>query len=346
MTKQDPRKKGLEALKARRAGKKGPSALSDSESASETAEDDVVDEPSERRSRLRLDRRNADDGEWIDGDEDEEDWIIEDEDEGEQADWRAEMPLKYTSHAHLPAKDQFKRVVEWMIQKKLNPAFNREDEVYDIAFRKTDDEAKGYAGSKFSSSVWRPLFFRALKARPDFNDARIEGEALPGGCEACGRSNHKASWTITFSGEAYHPKTLEPLKDMDEDEDDDDDGDSADAGSLDIDGNQLPTQQFEFRIGRHCKSNAFIAHSLLHWVWHLNDWVLQWLDSQGYLAPERLVEREAWSVKKRGTFANGVVDEMDQEGELKALRRDFKNRIEEASSKKVAAFGRADEVER
>ena len=253
------RQKSLEKLKAQRAGKSVAATASDS--SSEAVEQSAVDHMWQRSSRLRQETEEADDN---------DDFIIEDEDE----DWRTEMPLKFSAQAHMEAKNYFKHVVEWMVHKKLNPAFNRDDELYVMSFQKIDDEAKGFAGSKFSSSIWRPLFLRALKARPEFNDVEDDSVILPMGCEACGHTTHPARWRVSFSGKAYHPHTLEPLKEEDEQEDDDDDEeDAADDQSYDIDGNRVPAERHEFKVGRHCKSNAFIAHSLLHWRWHLNEWV-------------------------------------------------------------------------
>ena len=273
-------------------------------------------------------------------DEDVESFVVEDEDGGEDASWRNEMPLELSSHSHMDIKEYFKQGVEWMVHRKLNPAFNREDPLYVMAFRKIDDEAKGYAGSKFTSSSWKPEFKRALEARPDFTDVEDTSPVLARGCEACGRTTHPAKWRVTFSGGAYDPKTLESLK-----EEDSDDSENE-TQSHDADGHTLARQDYEFQVGRHCKSNAFIAHSLLHWRWHLNQWVLQWLEAQGYTTPERLVEREGWSTKRRGHFANKTIDEMVENKEIKSLWRDFKRRLEEARSSKVAAFGRGYEVRR
>ena len=331
-TRKTPAQKRLEELRARRAGKTVPTTNSD-ESSSEVVEDNSTQDDWGLQRRTQPTIPDNDDEDFID-----------DQDEIDEAEWRTEMPIEHTSYLNLKADTYFKDVVEWMVHRKLNPAFKREDQLYTIAFRKIDDEAKGFAGSKFTSSIWRPLFHRALRARPDFNDT-LDGSTLPHiGCDACGNSTHPAPWRLTFSGGAYHPDSLEPLKD--EEDDDEDDDEDADARSHDVEGNRLPTQGHEFRVGRHCKSNAFIAHSLLHWRWHLNQWVLGWLEAEGYTTPARIVAREAWSLKRRTDFANRVVDEMETKREIKALRRDFKNRLEEARSKKAAAFGRPDEVNR
>ena len=86
---------------------------------------------------------------------------------------------------------------------------------------------------------------------------------------------------------------------------------------------------------RFCKANATFAHALLHWRYHLNEWVLDWLKNQGYTSAEKIVERENWSIKKRGDFGNKVVDEMEEKGEIKALYRDFKINLEAAREAKV-----------
>lgn len=89
---------------------------------------------------------------------------------------------------------------------------------------------------------------------------------------------------------------------------------------------------------RFCKSNASIAHSLLHWRFHLNEWVLDWLRSAGHTAPAKIVEREAWTTKRRREYANGVVDAMEEAGEIAALWRDFKLNLDEARDYRGGRF--------
>ena len=328
--KQTARARQLEMLRARRQGKDVTAALDESDPSSQAAEEDH----SPRRGFTQ--QRYLEPDAIREGDD--ESFVVEDEDEGDDASWRNQIPLELSSHSHMDIKEYFRHVVEWMVHRKLNPAFDRHDPLYAMAFRKIDDEAKGYAGSKFTSASWKPEFKRTLEARPDFTDVEDTSPVLAQGCEACGRSSHPARWRITFSGGAYDPKTLEPLKEEDPDDSD------AETQSYDVDGHALAREDYEFQVGRHCKSNAFIAHSLLHWRWHLNQWVLQWLETQGYTKPERLVEREGWSIKKQGQFANRTIDEMVENQEIKSLWRDFKTRLEEARSSKVAAFGRGGEV--
>lgn len=87
---------------------------------------------------------------------------------------------------------------------------------------------------------------------------------------------------------------------------------------------------------RFCKANAETAHALSHWRYHLNQWVLDWLQAQGYTSAEKILQREKWSIRKKRDYANEVVDNMEQKGEIKALYRDFKHNLEAAREAKVS----------
>ncbi|MBN6743394.1 DUF4211 domain-containing protein, partial [Acidithiobacillus sp. MC6.1] len=83
--------------------------------------------------------------------------------------------------------------VEWMVHRKINPAFSRDDEIYLQAFTKLDDEYQGYAKSKFVSSQWTAEFTRAIYARPILVErpcAGHEGYTVDGlpKCDVC---NHR-----------------------------------------------------------------------------------------------------------------------------------------------------------
>lgn len=47
------------------------------------------------------------------------------------------------------------------------------------------------------------------------------------------------------------------------------------------------------------------------------------------------MQREDWSIKKRSDYANKVVDEMEEKGEIRALYRDFENQLDVARNFKV-----------
>lgn len=85
---------------------------------------------------------------------------------------------------------------------------------------------------------------------------------------------------------------------------------------------------------RHCKGNAVLTHTLLHWRFNLYDWVVDYLDAkEGLSDPQRTVERENLSRKKRAKMANTVVDTMDKEGEIQRLWRDFHHTLKAARDK-------------
>ena len=266
-----------------------------------------------------------------------------------------EMPLEFTRHAHKKPLEHFKDAVEWMVHKKINPAFPRNDPVYLVAFRKLDDAVKGYAGSKFLSAAWNSHFLTSLKARPNFAVLEIPviGAISEGnGCEACNRRNHPGKYRITLSGRPYHNESLEPVSDGE----DEDISPIQHSRSL-----RIPDQGIHFSVGRYayefqqtrywlvlliaycrfCKSNAATGHALLHWRYHLNEWVVDWLEGQQYLTPERIVEREKWSTRRRGGQANEIVDFMEETGEIKALHRDFRINVKSAADAKVSVSGEA-----
>lgn len=86
-----------------------------------------------------------------------------------------------------------------------------------------------------------------------------------------------------------------------------------------------------------CAANAETAHSLLHWKYHLNDYVLDWLTNHGHTTHHKIIERENWSIKKRTNYANDVVDDMVKTGEMKTLYKEFKENLDAARSVKVRA---------
>ena len=242
-TQRDARQKQLEILKARRVRKgKGATgrnleATSDDDDFHNETDADGQSEDDWHADEIRKSLRSN-------NDEYEADFITDDDEEPPNLE---DMPLEFTLLAHKTIKEHFKDVVEWMVHKKLNPAFSRDDEIYRIAFRKVDDVVKGYAGSKFISSIWREDFQRALKARPGFNEVGESAGALSLGCQACGRSTHPATFRVSFKGKPYDPETLENLR---EDDDTTGDYDDDDDRSYDIDGNVLPSTEREFYIGR------------------------------------------------------------------------------------------------
>ncbi|KAJ9618905.1 hypothetical protein H2203_008721 [Taxawa tesnikishii (nom. ined.)] len=192
-------------------------------------------------------------------DEDDEGFVLEDEDGPSGV--PQGLPLAFTRFASMKAKDLFKYAVEWMVQKKINPAFQIDDEVYDLAFKKLDDEVAGLAGSKFRSSAWTQDFALALQARPQIAFAPINRKSaehfMRDKCDACNRSGHPATYEIQFQGKPYHRLTLEDVANGDDDED----FDSDESGSnhqnhgpdRDAKGRIILPEHTIFYVGKFCK---------------------------------------------------------------------------------------------
>ncbi|KAI7654872.1 hypothetical protein KC318_g13313, partial [Hortaea werneckii] len=284
-------------------------------------------------------------------DEDDEDFV----EEGEEGDGPTAipegMPIEFTPYARKKAKELFKFAVEWMVQKKLNPAFDMQNEIYDLTFRKLNDEIKGLAESKFESSVWTPNFRMAYRSRPEIAyEAYEEGDGAAGWrndgkCDACNRGGHPATWQVQFQGKPYHPTTLEDVSTRNDSEDDDSESDDAassnDADSDDGDqpgydhtGRQIPPANTIYYVGKFCMANARTAHTLTHWRWHLYQWAVMWLTKSGYMTDEKVVKRDGWSSTKRRKYANKVVDRMEADGVVSDLWREFRRNLDEARTSK------------
>ena len=163
-------------------------------------------------------------------DEYEEDFV-DDEDDKVGVDLGvAGVPLEFTYHANKKPFEHFKTEIEWMVHNKLNPAFNRYDDMYQLAHRKLDKEVEVFVGSKFSSSVWGEAFTKALQALPDLDRIDVP-TMLEHKCDACRRTNHPPKHKVTFSGKPYNRDTLEILEDDEDDEDEDDIEDEDDDES-------------------------------------------------------------------------------------------------------------------
>jgi hypothetical protein len=250
------------------------------------------------------------------------------------------LPMEFSSHSRMKARDLFKYAVEWMVQKKINPGFQKDDELYRISFLKLEDEVQGLAGSKFTSSIWRQQFTLALKARPGIKIIELTSGAKTvlgwPGCEACGRTSHPATYMIQFHGKPYVRNTLEVVESC-SDDDDDDDEDEDNGKCYDEQGREIPEDSRTWNIGVYCKNNAEIAHTLEHWRYHLNEWVVDWLLHRGHLHKDKVFERDGWSTNRKGKFANTIVDEMYAQGEITALYRDFRMQVDAARDTKIVS---------
>lgn len=150
-----------------------------------------------------------------------EDDFLDDEDDTVGVDLGvAGVPLEFTYHANKKPFEHFKAEVEWMVHNKLNPAFERHDEIYLLAHTKLDKEVEQYGSAKFLSAAWKEPFVRALKSRPEVSRFDVP-TMFEHKCDACQRSNHPPKNKLTFTGKRYNRDTLETIEDDDDDDDDD-----------------------------------------------------------------------------------------------------------------------------
>lgn len=349
--KKNPRQEALERLKRKRGG--ATIDISDDEPQQKEAEDEEDNYVDEENAAMsddevaedtilppRMARRAM-----FNRDDEDEGFVIDDEDAPLGV--PDNVPIAFTRYASMKAKELFKFAVEWMVQKKINPAFQIDDEIYDLAFKKLDDEVKGLAGSKFMSAAWTPEFTIVLQARPELESGRIDrGSAdhfLRDKCDACNRSGHPATYEVRFQGRPYHSITLEPVAAKDDEDSDSESSDSdsesdeeGHRGDMDSKGRQIPSADKIYYLGKFCMRNAEVAHSLNHWRYHLYEWVVDYLNQAGYNAPEKIVKRDGWSTRKRRKYANKIVDAMETDGKIKALYKDFKNEIDSARNANTA----------
>ncbi|KAE8375206.1 hypothetical protein BDV26DRAFT_20671 [Aspergillus bertholletiae] len=320
------RQQHLEALRRRRAGEKETDEISETQQSASDSEDGSNDgngdetegENSISQPRFRQQNEDSDVESSVASDEDldryEDDFVLEDGTLGAPSSLE-HMPFEFSRHSYKQLKDYFQDAVEWMVFNQLNPAFERSSPVYQVAFSKLEDEVKGRAGSQLISSVWNSNFRSALMARP-----RIEITGYPTlenhPCDACNRSGHPASSDMKLYGQAYSLETFEPLSDENSDTEDD-------KQERDRDGHVLPDEDTRFLLGRHCKNRATMAHTLIHWRFHLNEWVVDHLERMGYMSDDEVLRRSHWSQKKRTKKAAEAVGLMVYEGEIKKLWRDF-----------------------
>ncbi|KAJ5301458.1 hypothetical protein PENANT_c009G09930 [Penicillium antarcticum] len=330
----DNRLKNLEILRRRRAGLKEEESEDESEEQSdsdiqEVDQNDNKISPSTRQlSRKNQPEVDSDVESTITANEDldryEDDFVLEDE-QNDLGVPTEGIPLEFTRHAYKQPKDYFRDVVYWMVQNKLNPAFPRSDPMFRMAFAKLEDEVKGRSGSQLISSVWTPEFIYAIQARPSMEITAFPTEE-DHPCDACRRSGHPASFDLKPYDKAYSLETLEPLNEETSDSDEqskDDDNSEDDGKERDRDGHILPPEGTHFYLGRTCKGRADLAHTLIHWRYHLNEWVIDYLNGSGHMHDDEILRRNNLSTKKKTRHANHVLDQMVACGIVDGLWRDF-----------------------
>jgi hypothetical protein len=327
-------RKHLEILKRRRAGEKVPHT-SGTEDVGEVEPINIyrVSRNAPRYS-LSSDQSSADSS--ADSDpgpgntniEEDEDDFIEDDGAEHLGMPHPDIPLEFTSYASRKPRELFVHVIDWLVKNKISPAFDRHDPLWDLAFKKLDDEVKAQAGSRLISAAWSEPFVRTLLARPGLVVVRLPGdeEDYIRTCDACNRTNHPAQYDFKFSGKAYYHKTLEPVDNSDEEDEDN----PHDAASLDSKNHLLPSSHQHFYLGRYCAANAEMGHKLSHWLFHLNQNLLTYLEEQGVLSAEKIVARDKKSHSRREHEAEMIVDTMRETGVVDDLWKEFKSDLDDA----------------
>lgn len=331
------RQEALEALKRRRAGTTGPPAtgppatpgrrrrvVADTDSESEL---EVKEEPDSEANALDMFQEDQDDEQFID--DDPENVIGEPSANADLDEMREAFSI-----SRAKTKDLFDYAVEWMVMKKIHPGFEATKYTYTATFRKLDDEVKGLAGSKYTSSAWTADFTRAVRARPNLiiNDlSAAERAVISPHCEACNRTNHTASSELLLQGQPYDPETLEPVaSDSDSNSDSDSSGFSSDSEAM-LNYNhrkeRILPESHCFPVGSTCKANTQVAHTLYHWRYHLYQWVKDYLKAEGHLTPEKLVKRDSWSNRKRDKAARKILKAMKEKGQIRELYHSYKNQV-------------------
>ena len=174
------------------------------------------------------------------------------------------VPLQFSKVRYYKAKDLFKYAVEWMVQKKINPGFAMNDEIYQLTFIRLKDEAIGLGSLTYTSSAWTASFKHSLEARPELEYheiAKIDRFGL-NKCDACNRSGHPATWQVRFTGNVYDKDTLEEIEGDEEDENSevethDGSGQDYEKEIYDDKGNRIPPASTAFNLGRFVL-NSFI----------------------------------------------------------------------------------------
>ncbi|KAK3379725.1 hypothetical protein B0T24DRAFT_590263 [Lasiosphaeria ovina] len=288
------------------------------------------------------DNAAASDGEGSGSDKSIENFVVEDDETpmGVPADLLVDMPLQFTAHSHKPMKEHFRDALEWLVLRNINPGFEKDHELYKMAWKKLDDEVRGLAQSKFASSAWKKDFLMALRARPELTNAELHGGDAHEfqNCGACGRSNHPAKWVMSFSGPPYYKEANEEyfLEDVDVDSSDSSSShrdDEEEEEDVDEDGNRIPEEAKRWFIGSVCNSNAVTAHNLIHWKHALMDWVDATLEGDGYMLPGQLQKRAKMKPRKLYKTADKILKAWAERGLISDLYREFKNNIENARNK-------------
>jgi hypothetical protein len=295
----DKMRMALEKLKRRRERRQSGDKILSSEE-----ESNSEDSEAENHYTLRYQEQ-----EQADQDEYEDDFLDDEDMEDDLEDVLAQRPIQFTKWAHTDLEQLFSHAIEWLIQNKINPGFDRNADIYTETWRRLNNEILGMAESKFKSSSWVRDFIVSLESRPIMEETHEYAEDTGSDCQACNRSRHPATYKVALKGKPYDPKSLEPLE-PDEAEYYDYDRDVKDR--------EVPHER-EWFLGKTCFDNAKNAHLLEHWRYSLNVAVMDQLKESGVFKHKRIVERSDWSVIQKTRYTREVMDVWEKDG----VNRDF-----------------------
>jgi Domain of unknown function (DUF4211) len=239
-----------------------------------------------------------------DQDEYDDDFLDDENAEDDLEEVLAQRPIKFTKWANTDLEQLFSHAIEWLIQNKINPGFERNADIYTETWRRLNNEILVMAESKFKSSSWVRDFIVSLESRPIMKETREVITDFDRHCQACNRSGHPATYKITLTGKPYDPNSLEPLE-QDESEYYDYDRDIKDR--------KVPHER-EWFLGKTCFENSKNAHLLEHWRYSLNVEVMDQLKESGVFKTKRIVERNDWSVVQKTKYIRELMDTWEEDG--------------------------------
>lgn len=79
-----------------------------------------------------------------------------------------------------------------------------------------------------------------------------------------------------------------------------------------------------------------MAHTLIHWRFHLNEWVVNYLENKGILDDEEILQRSRWSQRQKERYATETLGMMLETGEIQKLWRDFHINLRTARESQVS----------
>lgn len=320
-TERDKARQHFDVLKRRRAGEKIPRIYDSDEDGDEGIDLSLIGRPSQE-----VDEDSAHSSVETELEAEEtvnDDDFVEDDTTGRLNRPHPDIPLEFTHWASAQPRELFPYIIEWLVKNKLAPAFSRHDDIFKLAFDRIDDQVRGHAGSRLISSAWNAEFKWMILARPDMAIVALPGldEDLIRSCDACNKANRPARYDFVLTGDAYYKDSLEPV----------DNSDDEDAGNdYDEAGHELASQDRHFYLGSHCAANAQMGHKLSHWKYHLNEYVLGYLEEEGVLSAHAIVTRDKLNNKKREKEAEAIVDDMETVGKIEELWRNFKTDLADA----------------